>query len=563
MSENNKLYKKYGNTKYFINIFPEYTQTAVLIPNNKQKSRTVTLKGMINWVHEEKLTLIPDYYDESTNFINKVYNMNQSASGSFSTVYLKYYNIKNMNQKRKNNIIFKITNNSYGKNTPNSRGDEYNALIFHYLLQYYYQKNDSSQLRYLCNLREIGRIKEYPNTIYAIMDNCGEELVTIKDHPFIKNNTPSMGLLFILNIFKESLQALKLLHDRNYLHLDIKPQNYLITPDMKVKIIDFGFVTKCNSIVTNIFGTTRYCPPDWLINYTNSLKALTKNNIKKTVLQKHHDIFELGCMFIELIFYLINNFHLKTPITMCCPILFNKLNEENIKLNRINYTENIHKSNCQMISDLLSTGYRKNKNKIINGLGISSSITNYISNIIYGMCNPKKESRFQSVDPIIGWVDYLISNFLILNVQPKQSTTESNQTAPAKVVPLKALLNRTMSNQAAARLKAESNQAVRAQALRNQALRNQALRNQALRNQAPRNQALRNQAARAQAVPLKALLNQAFHAKAELTKQTAPIQASPTLTREQLAIQMAKEKNNDNNKAARNAALKALRARKL
>jgi len=462
MSQNNKLnilHKKYGTSEYFRNIFPKYIKTSRFIENNKKIERIATLKSNIKGIKEE-IILVPDYYDRTTHFSNKIFNLNKSASGSFSTVYLQYYNKLNKSKTRKSNIIF--------KETTDSEGDEYKALIFHYLIQHYYEKNNPEKLKYLCNLREIGKIKYNDSKIYGIMDNCGQELVTLQNSRLLKYD-PLKGLLFIVNIFKQSLEALKLLHDLNYLHLDIKPQNYLITSKNQVKIIDFGMIKKCPFTTGGWFGTSLYMPNDWLFNF---------NIGKQTTLMKHHDIFELGCMFIDLIFYLLNNFTFKKRLTMSCPIVYSPLRIDKVLEYRRKYDINQHLSNTQKISDLLSYGYNKNGEKI-KGLQINSNISSIIGNeIIFKMCHPIYTQRAQSVDEIITIVDKLLTYFPNYDVSPDQ-----------------ALRDQALRDQEA-RYQEAINQVARDKAAHDQAAHEKAARNKAARDQAAREKAARDQAAR-------------------------------------------------------------------
>lgn len=388
MSQNDKIKKlsaKYGSLQYFKNIFPEYIRSKGLVQNTIQKSRLATLKSNRTYA-EKKLKLIPDYYDPSIIFSDKIFNLNKTASGSFATVYLQYYNKNNIYKTRKNNIIF--------KEIKDSDGSEYKALIFHYLLEYYYEINDPSKLKYLCILKEVGKIPE-TGKIYGIMDYCGKELVTIKDSPLIKS-TPLNGLSFIVDVFKESLIALKLIHDVGYLHMDIKPQNYLFNyknGKYEVKIIDFGMITKCYSSESGWYGTSLYLPNDWLYNYSKG---------RPTILDKHHDLFQLGCMFIDMIFYLLNNFTYKQNLAMCCPIKNNVYTQDQVIAYRTVYNENQHNSDMKFISNLLGA----------NGLRLNSKINDMIISIIFKMVHPDPKKRFKSINEIMPKVNELIAELL-------------------------------------------------------------------------------------------------------------------------------------------------------
>ena len=77
-----------------------------------------------------------------------------------------------------------------------------------------------------------------------------------------KNNIP---IKEIINIIRQMGKAIITLHNYNFVHLDIKLENYIITKKNCIKLIDFGTVRpilegekKLNSMV----GTRNYSPPE-------------------------------------------------------------------------------------------------------------------------------------------------------------------------------------------------------------------------------------------------------------------------------------------------------------
>ena len=298
------------------------------------------------------------------------------------------------------------------------KGDEYQASIFHYLLYLYYQINAPEQLQYLCNLYEIGKIKD-SYLIYGIMEHCGDELLKINKYLLMDNKIPTKEskLLFIITIFKKCLLSLKLIHDIGYLHLDIKLENYLIkfsNNKIQIKIIDFGFVTKCNSVIEDLIGTGMYIPNDYLKNFFDG---------KKTNVEKHHDIFSLGCVFIEILYKI---FHLydtsKKEIYLACPITFENPNKtytkdkpiknprykqypsrENIFMLKENYNQKTHNEDMQKIINLMNKIFKNVKNiEIITGL---------IYIIIFRMVNPDTLIRYKSINEILPIINSLLLLF--------------------------------------------------------------------------------------------------------------------------------------------------------
>jgi len=393
-----KILQTYSNS--FPNIFSKINTT--LIPMNKSIERNITIKkpsGLLLSIlrklnrspSSEEFTLIPDFIDSSLNLSKRIYSSDETASGAFGKVYLKYYKKNNKTKTLKQNIIFKEIKNK------NTNEYEYNGLIFHYLLYCYY-KNFPEKIQFLCKIHEIGRIKNN-DKLYAIMDYCGNDLTELEIIKTISNKNE--GLFFIVKIFKKILESVKLIHDLNYLHLDIKLDNFLISGNkynFQLKIIDFGLVTECNKTVKDCFGTSRYLANDWVKNYYNG---------KETTLKKHHDIFSIGCTFMYLIFIFFNQYiDLEIPIFIC-PLLYHKI-ERNLLLIRSNYGIKEHFLDIEV----LKYYFRR--------ASISDNIANQICSMISDFTNPNPPPNINDIsteDTQTGYRTHVINNVTLKRVQ--------------------------------------------------------------------------------------------------------------------------------------------------
>jgi len=316
----------------------------------------------------------------------------RKSSGSFGAVYL---NIKSKNREPINNIIFKIIKDAE---------NEFKSLIFHYLLQKYYENKDKDKLKYLCKLYEFGTI-DYPVdkiSYYAIMENCGKDLY---DYFYDTKKNKSMclkdRLIKLITIFKECCNAVKVIHDLEYLHLDIKLENFMISNEGQIKIIDFGFVKKNGYETIDRFGTMFYTANDWLINFSLSVK---------TTLQYHHDIFSLGCMFIELLY----NYVFQKNIFMTCPIYQTNISINEIYSFRKNYNSSLQdikikdelkkkllppKNRSSILTKYFITKYIKNKS--------TENFINDLCLLISFMVNSDPEKRYEKIDAVITHLNYL------------------------------------------------------------------------------------------------------------------------------------------------------------
>jgi len=72
------------------------------------------------------------------------------------------------------------------------------------------------------------------------------------------------------NYIKQILSALKYIHQHNIIHRDVKPENMLLSADLKtVKLCDFGLSIKKNTgaVINDAVGTTMYLAPEVVKGY--------------------------------------------------------------------------------------------------------------------------------------------------------------------------------------------------------------------------------------------------------------------------------------------------------
>ncbi|MCH2600691.1 MAG: serine/threonine protein kinase [Pirellulales bacterium] len=96
-------------------------------------------------------------------------------------------------------------------------------------------------------------------------------------------------------IIEQSAMGLDHLHEQQWVHCDIKPDNYLVDDDGRTKLIDFalcqpsrtGFLAKLGvGKPKEIAGTRSYMSPE---------------QIRRRPLDIRSDIYSLGCMYFEIV----------------------------------------------------------------------------------------------------------------------------------------------------------------------------------------------------------------------------------------------------------------------
>jgi len=126
--------------------------------------------------------------------------------------------------------------------------------------------------QYICNVYKCWKRKiELDSYVYLLMDYyCDRSL----DY-YIKQNKKENKIILqtiIIKYIEEISYGIKEIHEKKYIHRDIKPQNILLN-NLKISITDFG-VSKLHdkTSITPGIGTYQYFAPEQLDeDYTSSV----------------------------------------------------------------------------------------------------------------------------------------------------------------------------------------------------------------------------------------------------------------------------------------------------
>ena len=101
------------------------------------------------------------------------------------------------------------------------------------------------------------------------------------------------SLAFLLDkIVEQAAEGLYYMHTKNWIHLDVKPDNFLVSSEGTVKLIDFTIAEKKKKGLSKLFhsvkvakGTRSYMAPE---------------QIRKKVCDERTDVYAFGCVLYEL-----------------------------------------------------------------------------------------------------------------------------------------------------------------------------------------------------------------------------------------------------------------------
>lgn len=146
-------------------------------------------------------------------------------------------------------------------------------------------KNESVIYQYLVGTTGIPNVKWFgkdTTNYYIVLNLLGDSLQTLI------NNKKIFPLKLVLQVGLQIIFTLKSIHEKDLVHRDIKPDNFLLGNKKQIYIIDFGF---CKSLanITNVKKTT---------GLIGSLTYASLNSHNYTELSYRDDLESLGYMLI-------------------------------------------------------------------------------------------------------------------------------------------------------------------------------------------------------------------------------------------------------------------------
>jgi serine/threonine protein kinase len=193
-------------------------------------------------------------------------------------------------------IIEQIGSGSFGEiyKGENTRTNEFVAIKIEPISSNYkLLKNESIIYQYLTNTTGIPNVKWFgkdETNYYMVINLLGDSLQTIKN---VKGN---FSLKLVLQIGIQIITILKTIHDKGLVHRDIKPDNFLLSKDVKNKqlyIIDFGF---CKTYINN----DAHIELKRTNSIIGSLTYASINSHNLIELSRRDDLESLGYMLIYL-----------------------------------------------------------------------------------------------------------------------------------------------------------------------------------------------------------------------------------------------------------------------
>lgn len=159
-----------------------------------------------------------------------------------------------------------------------------------------YSRANVSELKHEFN---VGRLLEHPSVIQTLdfgnTANGAYMLLELFKVPNLKQQIISGGYKKLQHRAKAILlgaaAGLTHLHDKGWIHRDIKPDNFLVRDDDTVKLIDFNLARKPSGGLSKLFGGRSK------VQGTHSY--MSPEQIRGQALDFRADVYSFGCMLHE------------------------------------------------------------------------------------------------------------------------------------------------------------------------------------------------------------------------------------------------------------------------
>ncbi len=94
------------------------------------------------------------------------------------------------------------------------------------------------------------------------------------------------------SIIEQACDGVNWLHTKGYVHCDIKPDNFLLSRDFEVKLIDFTISKKIKTGLARLFGARN--------KVEGTRSYMSPEQIRGHNIDQRSDIYSMGCMIYEL-----------------------------------------------------------------------------------------------------------------------------------------------------------------------------------------------------------------------------------------------------------------------
>lgn len=162
-------------------------------------------------------------------------------------------------------------------------------------------RSNKDEINFLKNEYSVGKTLIHPSIIRMY------DLVLENESPFLVlelfselnmkqalRRGPESLAYMLERIIREACESLWYMHENGYVHCDIKPDNFLVSREGHVKLIDFTISRKVKTGIAKLLsGKTK--------NVSGTKSYMSPEQIRGETLDQRSDIYSFGCVMYELV----------------------------------------------------------------------------------------------------------------------------------------------------------------------------------------------------------------------------------------------------------------------
>ncbi len=166
------------------------------------------------------------------------------------------------------------------------------------------QERNTSEISALKQEHEIGKHLKHPNIIRIYEFNRENNATFLVMELFaalnlkivLRGGIQSVGHL-VPEFISQAADGLFHMHSEGFVHCDVKPDNFLVSEEGKVKLIDFAISRSTKGNMMNSLN-----PMNWLFKRIQGTRSyMSPEQIRGQTLDPRADIYSFGCVLFELV----------------------------------------------------------------------------------------------------------------------------------------------------------------------------------------------------------------------------------------------------------------------
>ncbi len=162
-------------------------------------------------------------------------------------------------------------------------------------------RNDKQELTFLKNEYDIASQLSHPNVIKVhklVLDGMAPfialELFSELNMKQALRRGPDSLAYMLDKIIEHCTEGLYYMHSKGFVHCDVKPDNFLVSREGEVKLIDFTISQKMKTGIARFFGGKAK-------NVQGTLSYMAPEQIRGQSLDQRADVYSFGCVLFELV----------------------------------------------------------------------------------------------------------------------------------------------------------------------------------------------------------------------------------------------------------------------